>query len=91
MSGTDGLRFVPALRRTWDNIRGKAHHELGRPVISGTELRAYLGESLAARGEPNRSVRAWNAMEPDVRDAVLRVAFPDDAYALAPPADRGRD
>jgi hypothetical protein len=91
MSGTDGLRFVPALRRTWEAIRGKAHHELGKRVISGTELRAYLRESLATRDEPNRSVRAWNAMEPGVRDAVLRVAFPDDSYALAPPADGGRN
>jgi hypothetical protein len=87
MSSTDGRRFVPALRRAWEAIRGRVHHELGKRVISGAELRAYLGESLAARGEPNRSVRAWNAMGPDVRGAVLRVAFPDESYALAPPAN----
>jgi hypothetical protein len=68
-------------------IRGKAYHELGKRVISGAELRAYLKESLADRDEPNRSVRDWNALEPGVRDAVLRVAFPDDSYALAPPSN----
>jgi hypothetical protein len=87
MSSTDGLRFVPALRRTWENILGKAYHELGKRVISAAELRAYLRESLATRDEPNRSVRAWNALAPDERDAVLRVAFPDGSYALGPPAN----
>jgi hypothetical protein len=87
MSSTDALRFVPALRRTWETLRGKAYYELGKRTISATELRAYLGESLAARDEPNRSVRAWNASEPDVQGEALRTAFPDGSYTLTPPAD----
>ena len=89
MSDADGTRFVPALRRVWEGLRAEVGGKLGQPAISGEELRAYVAREIASREENSRSVRGWNALPPGGRDAALRAAFPDDSYALTPPAGGG--
>ncbi len=80
-------RFVPALRRAWQRLEAEAFSELGRDTISGTELRAYLKMSIGARGEKNRSVRAWNRLPEAAKSEALLVAFPERSYARTPPAN----
>jgi hypothetical protein len=89
VNDTDGRRFVPALRKAWESLQSEAFSELGQRIISGADLRAYLGKSLAARGERNRSVRAWNRLPPAARDAALLAAFPGESYSRTPPSIGG--
>jgi hypothetical protein len=87
MSEAVNDRFVPALRRAWRTLEAEAFSELGRRAISGAELRAYLGKSLASRSEDNRSVKSWNALPPEERDAALVAAFPAESYTQTPPTN----
>jgi hypothetical protein len=89
MSDSDIRRFVPALRRAWAAMQAVAFGSMGRWVISGAELRAYLGGSLAIRDERNRSVRAWNRLSPEARAGALRAAFPDGPYPRTEPPNGG--
>jgi hypothetical protein len=91
MNDTDGRRFIPALRRAWDALQAEAFSELGKRVISGEELRTYLGKSLGSRSERNRSVRAWNRLSPEAKREALTAAFPGDSYSRTLPADGSRN